>query len=419
MTTAEEAVLGAALFAPERALEAGLTPAQFSDTTAATIWQAVTGMASRGDAVDVITLIGELGDEYRRVVGRVAAGSFSAANIAGYARAVAKDAKRRHLTAFLQGLDTSGDPDEIVGEALSGLLTMSRSDAVREHDMAGLMQDLTADLDRRWQAAQSGQALGVPTGFSRLDRHLGGLHPSDLVVVAARPGMGKTAFLLSAAKNAAHQGKRVGIVSAEMAALQLGDRLVSAHSGIAASKLRSGRLTDDDFSGLTDAMSELRDLPIRVVDPDVCRPADIVKQAHVWAAKGLDCLWVDYLTRLSPDAAKDSRSREVGEMAFAFKTLAKRLNIPVVVLAQLSRKCEERQNKRPLLSDLRDSGEIEQEADEVLFLYRPSVYENGVNPEAAEVIIAKNRHGPANAVADLRFIEDRMIWSDPEMRATQ
>ncbi|MQM38764.1 Replicative DNA helicase [wastewater metagenome] len=416
MTPVEEAVLGAALFEPSLALETGLAPAQFSDTTAAAIWQAVTGMASRGDPVDAITLIAELGEPYRQIVGRVASASFSVVNIRGYARSVAKDAKRRHLRAFLDGLDTSGDPDEVVSEALSGLLSMGRSEAVREHDMAGLMGELATDLDRRWESSRQGGVIGVPTGFGVLDRHLGGLHPSDLVIVAARPGMGKTAFLLSAAKNAAHQGKRVGIVSAEMAALQLGDRLLSAHSGVPATKLRNGALDDADFSAATAAMSELRDLPIRVMDPDACRPADIVQQAHVWAAKGLDCLWIDYLTRLRPDSPKDSRTREVGEMVFKFKSLAKRLNIPVVVLAQLNRSLEQRPNKRPMLSDLRDSGEVEQEADEVLFLYRDASYNSDADPRAAEILIGKNRHGPAGVSVPMRFIDERMTWLDPDMR---
>ena len=415
MTPAEEAVLGAALFAPEKALETGLTSAQFSEWTAAAIWQAVAGMASRGEAVDIITLISTLGEDYREIVGRIASAAFCAANIEGYARSVAKDAKRRHLAAFLNGLDVSGDPDEAISKALSGLLRMARSEAVREHSMDSLLQELAVDLDRRWQLASQGNVIGVPTGFAQLDRHLGGLHPADLVVVAARPGMGKTAFLLSAAKNAAHRGKRVGIVSAEMAALQLGDRIVSAHSGVRASKLRSGDLTDADFRAVTDAMRALRDLPIRIMDPDACRPADIVRQAHVWTAKGLDCLWIDYLTRLRPDAPKESRTREVGEMIFTLKSLSKQLNIPVVVLAQLSRKCEERSDKRPLLSDLRDSGEIEQEADEVLFLYRQSVYEDGANTQAAEVLIAKNRHGQAGVSVPMRFVEEQIVWMDPDM----
>jgi replicative DNA helicase len=154
------------------------------------------------------------------------------------------------------------------------------------------------------------------------------------------------------------------------------------------------------------------ELPIEVFDKPACTPGDIAMQARAWQLSGgLDLLMVDYLTRLSPDDSMDSRVREVGQMIQSLKTLAKTLNVPVICLAQLSRQCEQRSDKRPLMADLRDSGEIEQEADAVMFLYRDSVYNDDANPEEAEILVEKNRHGPCGKVM-ASFIPEQMLWTN-------
>lgn len=415
MNSSERAVLGAALIAPDKSLETGLAAADFSDPMGASIWQAVVNRAASGEAVDVVTLVADLGEEYRSVVSRVMGESFSAANIRGYANLVRKEAKRRHLRGFIDGLNLDGDPDQVIEQALSGLIEMGRSRAVKAHSMKELMASLTDEIDAAKERRDSGGSVGVPTGLGRVDRLLGGMHRSDLLVVAARPSMGKTAWMLSVAMNAARRGYHGGIVSAEMAALQLGERAVSGAAKVPTFKMRNGLMQESDYTAVTEAMADLASLPIQITDPDVCRVSDVLMQAHVWAAKRLDFLMVDFLQLLSPDARQNlNRTREVGDMARSLKAVAKALNIPVVVLCQLNRGLESRLDKRPMMSDLRDSGEIEEAADEILFLYRDCVY-NDAPSDSAELIISKNRHGPIGHI-DLRFIEDRMLWVDPDMR---
>jgi replicative DNA helicase len=197
-----------------------------------------------------------------------------------------------------------------------------------------------------------------------------------------------------------------------MPAVQLGLRMASALGDIHSTKLRACDLDDNEFARLHDAASRYARLPILIYDKPACTPADVALQARAWQLSGgLDLLFVDYLTRLSPDDRDDSRTREVGRMVQSLKTLAKALDIPVVCFAQLSRVCEQRADKRPVMSDLRDSGEIEQEADVVAFLYRDSVYNEQADPESAEILIEKNRHGPCAQIL-ARFIPETMTWTN-------
>lgn len=412
MNQTERAALGAALVDPPRALRCGLAPADFSDTVGGTIWQCITARASSGDAVDIITLLSDLGDQYRKLLGELASESFSAANLEAYADSVKTESKRRKLRGFLGGLDLSKDPDEVIGHALSALIEMGQGKASRSYSMQQLMALMTEEIERARELADSGESVGVPTGFADVDNLLGGYHRSDLIVVGGRPAMGKTAYLLSSAINAARRGYSCGIVSAEMSALQLGSRALSGASNVATHKMRNGRLHDFDYEYLDEAMESLSQLDVNVFDPDRCRPSDVLMQAHVWAAQKLDVLFVDYLQLLQPDSGHDSsRAREVGEMAKALKSVAKSLNIPVVALVQLSRQCETRPDKRPMMADLRDSGEIEEAADEILFLYRDVVYNDSADPNGAEIIIGKNRHGPVGHI-DMAYIPDRVMWCD-------
>lgn len=416
MLPTERAVIAAALIDPGKSLETGLAPGDFSTPMGSTIWQAIVNRASAGEAVDIITLIADLGESYRRTIADLMAESFTAENIRGYAQAVKKDTKRRHLAEFLGGVDLRRDPDETVGRLLSGLIDMSRSDRVTSYTMRELMAKMVEEIDAAAERSSRGESVGVPTGFHGIDHLMGGLHRSDLITVAARPAMGKTAMMLSLALNAGRRGYRVGIVSAEMAALQLGSRALSGASGVPSHKLRNGRFNDAEMNSITGAMQKLADLPIQIMDPDRCRPSDVLMQSHVWAVQGLDLLAVDYLQLLQPDNRdSQSRAREVGEMAKQLKSIAKSLNIPVVALAQLSRKCEERPDKRPMMSDLRDSGEIEEASDAVLFLYRDCVYNPTADPYGAEIGIGKNRHGPIGHI-DMAYIPERLLWIDPDLR---
>jgi replicative DNA helicase len=243
--------------------------------------------------------------------------------------------------------------------------------------------------------------LGIPTGFGVLDDLILGLQKTDLVILAGRPGMGKTAMLGQIALNAARLGARVGIFTMEMSEEQLTQRLVSADTGINLQSLSKGSLTDLEWSQFVRATSSLSKLPIEIDDRPALTPQKIRAKAYQWLSEqGIDLIIVDYIQKMSDGGLyKGDRVQAVGYFARSLKDLAKELHLPILSAAQLSRKVEERNDKRPMLSDLRDSGEIEQEADIVAFLYR-DVYYNAMTefPLLAEVIVEKHRNGPTGTV---------------------
>jgi replicative DNA helicase len=247
-------------------------------------------------------------------------------------------------------------------------------------------------------AENKAEVLGMPTGFSGLDRVLVGLGKSDLVLVGARPGMGKTSFAMNLAANAAESSKKaVAIFSLEMSAEQLVTRIMSSEALIDSYRLRSGELTDDDWQKLAHAASRLSDCQILIDDtPGITVTGMKSKLRRV---KNLGLVVIDYLQLMQGDKRNDNRVQEVGDISRGLKLLAKELNVPVVTCAQLSRGPESRTDKRPMLSDLRDSGAIEQDADIVMFLYRDEYYnEDAGSQSVAEVIVAKNRHGSVDKV---------------------
>lgn len=415
MNAEERAAIGAALVDPAKTLRVNLRAEDFESTAAAAIWRVMRSHAEAGESVDVVTLISDLGESFRHLIGEVMSESFAAANLPAYAARVKKAAKRRALKAVLEEIDTqNGDPETAIQQALSRLIDLGRREEIRDLDLQALMGCVVEDIEHAQAARERGESLGVPTGMSSIDHSLGGLHRSDLIVVAARPAMGKTAWMLSVALNAARRGYRGGLVSAEMSSVQIAQRAVSGTANVSTYKLRTGGLSDQEVKSVVSATHDLAALPLRIMDPDACTPADIFTQAHVWASQGLDFLMIDFLQLLRPDRHSESRAREVGDMARSLKSIAKALNIPVIVLCQLNRGLENRVDKRPIMADLRDSGEIEEAADEVLFLYRDCVY-HSAPADAAEIIIGKNRHGPTGVIP-MRFIPERMAWIDPDLR---
>ena len=247
-----------------------------------------------------------------------------------------------------------------------------------------------------------GEVVGIPTGFRDLDTLLGGLQRSDLIVIAARPGAGKTSCALSMAYNMAQQEKVIGVFSLEMSREQLAQRLLAIDTGIDTHRLRNSALSDVDLGRVVTAMGELAALPIHIEDTAALTLSELRSRARrLQAWRGLDVLIVDYLQLVrgrSPD-----RVQEVSEIARGLKNLAKDLNVPVIALSQLSRAVEGRASKVPQLSDLRESGEIEQAADVVIFIYREELYDRDTDQKGiAELHIAKHRNGPLGVVP-LRF----------------
>jgi len=261
--------------------------------------------------------------------------------------------------------------------------------------------------------SQNIKSFSVPSGFVQLDEYLGGFQKSDLVIIAARPSMGKTAFALSIARNAAMNfSKPIGIFSLEMSTLQLVTRIISSEAKIDSYKLRTGKYSADEGSRIARVAYSLSKAPIYIDDSPSQTVLEIrAKARRLKAEKHIEMIIIDYLQLMNATSKMESREREISHISRSLKALAKELNIPVIALAQLNRAVEQRGDKKPMLSDLRESGAIEQDADVVLFLYRPEVYlkEKDSGGEdlnnVAEVIIGKQRNGPTGEVK-LTFIKE-------------
>jgi replicative DNA helicase len=264
-------------------------------------------------------------------------------------------------------------------------------------------------------AARTGEMLGVKTGFIDYDNLLGGLQKSDLIIIAGRPSMGKTALMMGMASYAA-RSHNVAFFSLEMSSRQLAHRLIASNTGIDSKRLRLHKLQDGDWSVLISAVSSLGDSGLWIDDTSNCTISHIRTQARKLAARvRLDAIYIDYLQLMNTGrGGRETQIEKITMLSAACKNLARELDIPVAVGSQLSRACEQRNDKRPMLSDLRDSGTIEQDADIVSFIYRDVVY----NPETecqavAEIITAKHRNGPTGKIL-LRFDEKRATFQNLE-----
>ncbi|MFW6182801.1 MAG: replicative DNA helicase, partial [Chloroflexota bacterium] len=258
-------------------------------------------------------------------------------------------------------------------------------------------------LDRVEELHERGdEMIGVPTGYSDIDRLLGGLNKSDLLIVAARPGMGKTAFQLGMALHAGmRHGKRVAMFNLEMSGEQLVQRMIAAETRIDSQRLRRGQLHEQEWPIFLEAIGRLSETRIFIDDTPSITPMQLrTKCRRLYAEHGLDLIMVDYLQLMQAERSINNRVQEISEISRGLKGLARELNVPVVTASQLSRAMENRQDKRPQLSDLRDSGSIEQDADIVMFIYRDEYYnpETTDRPNIAEINVAKHRNGPTGAI---------------------
>lgn len=413
--TVEPIIIGTLLRHPDWIAKVSISANHFADEFCRDAFAAMRAAVSDGLAIDPITIATRMeGNPIADVMTLWKETITRPENLTDWCEKLRKASRGRELLELLtlaQRTAAEGkDPDSIRAKLITRLASLDDDSQSFDHDTTRMMTSVVDFLQEAHEAFHAGGIVGVPSGIAGIDRAMGGFHKSDLVIVGARTSVGKTAFLLSLALNAAKQGRKVGIISAEMSAQQIGLRLTSMVGSIDSYRLRSGDLSEDEFARISNATQIAKKLSIRAYDKPACTPGDTAIQARAWQiAGGLDILFVDYLTRLTPDESNDSRVREVGKMVFSLKTLAKSLDIPVVCLAQINRAADQRANKRPLLSDLRDSGEIEQEADSVLLLYRDAMHNDAANPEDAEILIEKNRHGPCGTV-NARFIHSTMTW---------
>lgn len=298
-------------------------------------------------------------------------------------------------------------------EVLSGMfskLNQTKTSSTNFNSSMEQVVELVVNKIEEVNDAKASGGLGLKTGINRLDEVLGGLHSSDLVVVGARPGVGKTAFGLTVMLNMARQGKRIGFFSTEMSSVQVGCRMVAMESGVNAMNIRDASLSEFEYRKIITATKELSDYPIRICDNPSISSGEIMSQSRAWAMDGgLDFIVVDYLTRIRVEKSSGNQNLDVGEIVTGMKNIARLINIPVMCLAQLNRQSTQRTDKRPYMSDLRDSGIIEQEADQILMLYRENLDDNQNDQKSAEIIVEKNRHGQCKNIIS-QFNPQIMKW---------
>ncbi|MBT8422926.1 MAG: replicative DNA helicase [Gammaproteobacteria bacterium] len=375
------------------------------------IFRAITSLADQNNPFDAVTLsewldqnalledVGGLG-----ALGELAQNTPSAANIKAYAEIVRENSVMRQL--IVVGNDIAGSAYETEGRDTAALLDHAEKMVfeIAERGSRGrrgfrnIRELLGAAVDRIDKLFQQDDPItGVPTGFDDLDSKTAGLQQSDLIIVAGRPSMGKTTLAVNFAENAAikHQIP-VAIFSMEMPGEQLALRMMSSLGHIDQHKVRTGKLDDDDWPRLTSAVSLLDAAPIFIDDTPALSPVELRSRARrLKREHDIGLLVIDYLQLMQVSNTRENRATEISEISRNLKALAKELNVPVVALSQLNRSLEQRTDRRPVMSDLRESGAIEQDADVILFIYRDEVYnEDSPQKGLAEVIIGKQRNGP-------------------------
>lgn len=411
---AEEAVIGAVLINPEAYYDVAqfLRSDDFYIHRHRWIWESFNRLHERRIPLDFLTVAEDLNQAGQlSEIGGTAYLTALINNVPtslhaeAYGRLVEETSVRRRMLDAAASIaklayQQNSAIDAVMDEAEKAVFGISERRMTR--DLQSIKQVLSEYYDRIDQLSQrDDEIFGVPTGFIDLDRMLGGLQPSDFLIVAGRPGMGKTAFMLSAAKNAAQKHKKhVAIFSLEMSNEQLVQRLLAQETGIDSHRLRTGKLNEDEWAVFTQAIEVLSDVHIFLDDTAGLTPLQLrTKARRLHLEFGLDLLIVDYLQLMSTGMRSENRVQEVSAISRNMKILARELNVPVLAAAQLSRAVEQRADKEPQLSDLRESGSLEQDADIVMFIHRPEMYEKDtLKQNVAEIKIAKHRNGPVGSI---------------------
>ena len=396
--------------------------AHFYRTAHQLIFQSCQDVYSKENVIDIALVFSNLGDKKDQAGGHRYLSALldepTPSNVESYCKKLKELYQLRRIieisnAAIKRSFSARPDEADSVIDYLSSELIL-----VSEGRGSGWcsMRDLVVEcVDNCEELQKHGGVTGVPSGFAWLDFYTAGWQKGDLIILAARPGCGKTAFVVNSSQISAKQGFKNGFISLEMSRVPIGNRFLSVVGRVNSTKFRSGRLSQTDWDMIHDASEQLSDLPIWVDDSPRASFQEVQKKARSLHSKhGLDVLWIDYLGFLDGDKATRSKVQEIESITRGMKSLAKELCIPVVLLSQLNRECEKRDNKRPQLADLRDSGAIEQDADVVLFLYRDSKY----NPDTlekgiAECEIAKQRNGPTARVK-LKWTEEFMRFDNLE-----
>jgi replicative DNA helicase len=419
---AEQSVLGGLLLSADGwdAVAEVVSDGDFYRLGHRLIFRQIAQLAEAAEPIDVITVAdklqarGELdaagGLTY---LAELAQNTPSASNIRAYAQVVRERASLRKLIEAAQEIAESGfnpegrKSDELIDEAERRIMQIGE-DGPKDGAPKDINPLLQAALGRIEELFQSGGAItGISTGFIELDNMTSGLQDSDLVIVAGRPSMGKTAFAMNLVEHAVlNQDKPILVFSMEMPADSLIIRMLSSIGRIDQTRLRNGKLEQEDWPKLSAAVTKLKDVPLYIDDTPALTPTEIRSRARRVAREhgGLGMIMVDYLQLMQVAGSSDGRTAEISEISRSLKAIAKEFKVPMVALSQLNRSLEQRPNKRPVNSDLRESGAIEQDADVIMFIYRDEVYhEESEEKGIAEIIIGKQRNGPIG-ICRLAFI---------------
>ena len=390
-----------------------------------TIYDAMLSLHSKGEPIDLVTVSGKLKE--RKLLQEIGGGAYlseliGSAASPGSARHYAQTVQTKYVLRSLidaaskigeLGFQEDRDVESVLDEAQAAVFAVSNAPLLR--NFTTIKESLTGAWERLESLQKhSGSIRGVPTGYPQLDNLLAGLQKSDLIILAARPSMGKTTLALDIARQTAIKHKTpVGIFSLEMSSQQLVDRMLAAQAGVNSWRLRTGKISkDDEYQRLQDGIAQLSEAPIYIDD----KPSTTVLSMRSIARrlkmeKSLGLVIVDYLQLITPNYARpnDSLVHQITEISRSLKAMARELDVPVLALSQLSRAVEQRRGK-PRLSDLRDSGSLEQDSDVVMFIHRDDkMNENSDRPGIAEILVEKHRNGPVGKV-DLRFDEEKTTF---------
>ncbi|MHB0884816.1 MAG: replicative DNA helicase [Bacillota bacterium] len=426
---AEQAVLGSMLIEREAIIKATdtLRPEDFYREANREVFQAVLNLHEHGEAVDLVTVTDEL--RKRGLLENIGGVAYltalanavpTAANAEYYARIVEEKALLRELISVATDIVAKGyqgaeEVAALIDDSERRIFEIAQRRSTEDYSsIKGVLLDAFERIEFLYSNKEG--VTGVPTGFKGLDALTSGLQPSDLIVIAARPSMGKTTLLLNMARNAAlSKTVPVAIFSLEMSKEQLAQRLLCAEAGVDGQRLRTGHLTDADWPRLSHALGRLSDAPVFIDDtPSISVMELRAKARRIKAEHDLGLIVVDYIQLMRTRGRVENRQQEISEISRSLKALARELKVPVIIGSQLSRAVEQRDDKKPMLSDLRESGAIEQDADLVAFIFREEYYKPETEKKnIAEIIIAKQRNGPTGSV-ELIFMKEFGRFADPE-----
>jgi replicative DNA helicase len=399
----EQALLGAALLNSEWVAQSDITSDDFLRDDHRTIWRAIAGLLKNREPVDLVTVHQELsatghdGKRWADYLVELTRNTPSTSNWSGYLEALRRHGQRVKIQEILNNaLEGLHRGDQVADEAITRLMQVNRRGAVHECEIREAIGSAVEHLE----AIRDGKVTAIGTGLQLLDEALGGWHDSDLVVIAGRPAMGKTAVLMNLMLSS---GVPAGLISGEQPREQIAMRSLAIDGSVSVQAMRTGKFEEHDWNTLFSAVSKVSVKPIWLNDMPTPTLAEIQRQARAWVHRhGVKILFVDYIQKVEVPGDVKAHER-VGIVVRGLKSLARELNIPVIALAQVKRDVESRGDKRPYMGDISDSSEVEKEADQVITLYRDEVYNDKTEDKGViEFNICKNRHGPTGII--------RAVW---------